>query len=73
MRLLICLPRTWWLLAAVGLGVLGIAYAFIAPIVIDPLFNDFTPLAETEWRGQQTRVQALRSTRHKFPSKKSSS
>jgi STE24 endopeptidase len=57
--LLILFPRIWWLLAPIGLSALGVAYIFLAPILINPLFNDFTPLAETEWSGQQARVQAL--------------
>jgi STE24 endopeptidase len=57
--LLILFPRTWWALAAIGASLLGIAYAFVAPILISPLFNTFTPLSETEWRHQQPRVQAL--------------
>ncbi len=57
--LLIVLPRTWWLLAPLGGGALGVTYAFLAPILINPLFNDFTPLAETEWQHHQPRVRAL--------------
>jgi STE24 endopeptidase len=57
--LLIVFPRTWWLLAPVGIGALGMAYAFCAPILINPLFNEFTPLSETQWRNQQPRVRAL--------------
>lgn len=57
--LLILLPRIWWLIAPLGGGLLGIAYAYLAPIWINPLFNDFTPLEKTEWSAQQPRVQAL--------------
>ncbi|MSQ93239.1 MAG: M48 family peptidase [Gemmataceae bacterium] len=57
--LLILLPRVWWLIAPLGLSALGIAYAFLAPIWINPLFNTFTPLEETQWRHQQPRVQDL--------------
>ncbi len=57
--LLILLPRIWWLIAPLGGGLLGIAYAFLAPIWINPLFNEFTPLQETQWRDMQPRVQAL--------------
>lgn len=57
--LLILLPRIWWLIAPIGLSALGIAYAFLAPIWINPLFNTFTPLEQTEWSHQQPRVQAL--------------
>lgn len=57
--LLIWLPRTWWLWAALSGSLLGVASVFVAPIVITPLFNDFTPLAQTRWKDQQPRVQAL--------------
>jgi STE24 endopeptidase len=57
--LLIVFPRVWWLLAALGGAVLGIAYALLAPVLINPLFNTFTPLSETEWKKQEPRVQAL--------------
>jgi STE24 endopeptidase len=57
--LLIWLPRTWWLLAAVGGGLLAVAVAFLAPILITPLFNDFTPLAQTPWKDRQPRIEAL--------------
>ena len=57
--LLILLPRIWWLIAPIGAIALGVAYAFLAPILINPLFNHFTPLSQTEWKDQQPRVQAL--------------
>lgn len=39
-------PRRWWLIAA-GLGSLaGVAFAFIMPLWIDPLFYNFWPLEE---------------------------
>jgi STE24 endopeptidase len=57
--LLILVPRIWWLIAPVGVGLLAITYAYLAPIWINPLFNDFTPLQETQWSKQQPRVQAL--------------
>jgi STE24 endopeptidase len=57
--LLIEFPRLWWLLAAVGASLLGMAFAFLAPLLIAPLFNKFTPLSETEWSDQQPRVRAL--------------
>ncbi len=57
--LLILLPRVWWLIAPVGLSGLAVGYAFLAPIWIDPLFNTFTPLEQTEWKDHQPRVRAL--------------
>jgi STE24 endopeptidase len=56
---LIITPRIWWLLAPIGMTILGVAYVFLAPILINPLFNDFTPLRKTQWADQQPRVQAI--------------
>lgn len=43
-------PRGWWLgasgVAVAGAGVL----TFLSPVVLDPIFNDFTPLPEGEAR-----------------------
>jgi STE24 endopeptidase len=41
-------PRTWYLWAAVGGTLLGFAFAYLAPLVIAPLFNQFTPLSKSE-------------------------
>ena len=43
-------PRRWWLPASVGSVVFGGALAALAPVVLDPIFNDFTPLPEGETR-----------------------
>jgi STE24 endopeptidase len=37
-------PRSWWLPAAAGSVGLGALLAALAPVVLDPLFNRFTPL-----------------------------
>ena len=43
-------PRSWWLTAAVGsLGVTTL-FATLGPVVLDPIFNHFTPLPEGEIR-----------------------
>ncbi len=57
--LLIWLPRIWWLIAPFGGDAFTVTYVLVAPILISPLFNDFTPLSKTEWSNQQSRVQAL--------------
>jgi STE24 endopeptidase len=44
-------PRDWWLPAAVGSIGLGTLLGALAPIVLDPLFNDFTPLPDGTLRG----------------------
>jgi STE24 endopeptidase len=39
-------PRTWWaILAALSIPV-GAALVYVTPLVVDPLFNDFKPLAD---------------------------
>ena len=43
------LPHRWWIAAAVGSTALAIVFAFVLPIVIAPLFNTFTPIADTKW------------------------
>ena len=47
-------PRHWWAPAAGGAVVLGALLAAVAPAVLDPVFNDFTPLP-----GGQTRADVL--------------
>jgi STE24 endopeptidase len=42
--------RRWWLAAAGGSVLFGSLLAALAPVVLDPIFNDFTPLAEGETR-----------------------
>lgn len=43
-------PRSWWAPAAAGSVGFGTVLAALAPVVLDPLFNDFTPLPEGETR-----------------------
>jgi STE24 endopeptidase len=37
-------PRSWFAFAALAIVVLGTAFQLLAPVLIDPLFNKFTPL-----------------------------
>ncbi|MEY4566469.1 MAG: hypothetical protein RLY14_1439 [Planctomycetota bacterium] len=57
--MLIWLPRFWWIVAPLGGGVLGITYATLAPLLIDPLFNRFEPLSQSQYGDLQPRVQKL--------------
>jgi STE24 endopeptidase len=43
-------PRGWWLPAAAGSVVAGALLSATAPVLLAPLFNDFTPLPEGETR-----------------------
>jgi STE24 endopeptidase len=43
-------PRIWWAPAGAGAVVFGAVLAALAPIVLDPLFNDFTPLPDAQTR-----------------------
>jgi STE24 endopeptidase len=42
--------RNWWAPAAVCVVALGAAFAYLSPVVLDPLFNKFTPLPEGRLR-----------------------
>lgn len=39
-------PRGWWLPAAGGAAVLVVALSFAYPVVVEPVFNRFTPMPE---------------------------
>jgi STE24 endopeptidase len=43
-------PRRWWLPAGAGSVAVGAAFATLAPVVLDPVFNDFTPLPDGQTR-----------------------
>jgi STE24 endopeptidase len=44
------LPRTWWIPGAAVVVAFGVATTYIAPIVLDPVFNRFTALPEGRTR-----------------------
>jgi len=52
-------PRRWWLIATAGGLLLGLAYALLAPILIEPIFNTFTPLSQTPWANLEGMVRSL--------------
>ncbi|MEY9875176.1 STE24 endopeptidase [Streptacidiphilus sp. MAP12-33] len=43
-------PDTWWAWAALGAALLVVALSFLLPVVVEPLFNRFTPLPDGELR-----------------------
>jgi STE24 endopeptidase len=58
-------PRMWWLPAGFGGAILGIAAAYFLPVVVAPLFNTFTPLADhPEWSCLQRPIRDLAAKAH---------
>jgi STE24 endopeptidase len=49
-------PRRGWLVAALGGTLVAVAGATLAPVVVDPLFADFSPLAD---RGLEAEIVAM--------------
>jgi Zn-dependent protease with chaperone function len=45
-------PRTWWLALALGALPLLLAGTLLQPLVVDPLFNKFTPLRDRRLAGE---------------------
>jgi STE24 endopeptidase len=45
-------PRAWWLPAAASSVLLAAGLSTFSPVLLDPLFNDFTPLADGELRDE---------------------
>jgi STE24 endopeptidase len=43
-------PRAWWVPAAAGSVAFGALLAALAPVLLDPMFNEFTPLPEGQTR-----------------------
>jgi STE24 endopeptidase len=53
------LPRYWWLVATAAGTLLAIVYAYLAPVLIEPIFNTFTPLGQTRWSNLESMVRDL--------------
>lgn len=43
-------PRGWWALVAAGSVGVGVLFGALAPVLLDPVFNDFEPLPEGQLR-----------------------
>ncbi|MEP6695252.1 MAG: M48 family metallopeptidase [Pseudonocardiales bacterium] len=43
-------PRTWWAWTAVGSAALVVTLSFLYPVLVEPVFNKFTPLPAGELR-----------------------
>lgn len=52
------LPASWWILAAVGAAALVFLFSFLLPVLVEPLFNRFTPLPDGELRHRLTTLVA---------------
>jgi STE24 endopeptidase len=39
-------PRWWWAFGAVGVAALVVLLSFILPVIVEPIFNKFTPMAD---------------------------
>jgi len=39
-------PRWWWAFGAVGAFLLVVLLSFVLPVLVEPIFNKFTPMAE---------------------------
>ncbi|HEX6577295.1 MAG TPA: M48 family metalloprotease [Jiangellaceae bacterium] len=44
------LPRWWWVAGALAAAALVVALSFVYPLVVEPVFNRFSPLEEGELR-----------------------
>ena len=43
-------PRRWWIPGGLAVIALGALFTFVAPVVLEPLFNKFTPLPPGQLR-----------------------
>jgi STE24 endopeptidase len=56
-------PRSWWLPAAAGSVTVATLLGALAPVLLDPLFNDFTPLPDGQLRSDVLALAAAASVR----------
>jgi STE24 endopeptidase len=49
-------PRHWWAAGAVAVVVLSAGFAYVSPIVLDPIFNKFEALPEGQLRSDVLRL-----------------
>ncbi|HEY7225854.1 MAG TPA: M48 family metallopeptidase [Micromonosporaceae bacterium] len=43
-------PRWWWAAGAAGAGGLMVLFSFVFPVLVEPIFNKFTPMPDGELR-----------------------
>jgi len=56
-------PRGWWAPAAAGSLVASAVFAILGPVVLDPIFNRFTPLPQGETRADVLELAAVAGVR----------
>jgi len=44
------LPRWWWVAAAAAAALLTVLFSFVFPVLVEPIFNKFTPMPDGELR-----------------------
>ena len=49
-------PRRWWIGGAVAVVVISAAFAYVSPIVLDPIFNKFEALPQGQLRSDVVRL-----------------
>ncbi len=50
--------RGWWLLASAAVGALVVAGSFVYPVLVEPVFNRFTPMTDEPLRTSLVRLAA---------------
>jgi STE24 endopeptidase len=45
-------PRWWWALGALGAAALVVLLSFVLPVIVEPIFNKFTPMAQGPLRSE---------------------
>lgn len=45
-------PHNWWILAGLAAFVLSVIFTYLSPVLIDPIFNTFKPVANEELKGR---------------------
>ena len=45
-------PRWWWAFGAAGAFLLVVLLSFVLPVVVEPVFNKFTPMADGPLRSE---------------------
>lgn len=51
-------PRWWWAFAAAGAAALVVLLSFVFPVLVEPIFNKFTPMPDGQLRVELTEMAA---------------